>query len=75
MTTAHQLDLKKSNGDRFIFTYMPGEETQVLDALIDRVNARDSSFDWLDAAALSHQLGQQIAADVKAKLAGKDVTK
>jgi carbon storage regulator len=36
MTTAHQLDLKKSNGDRFIFTYMPGEETQVLDALGDR---------------------------------------
>jgi hypothetical protein len=55
----------------FCFRYELGQEAQVLDALIDMVNRRDVSFDWFDAAVLSHQLGQHLAKELKAYLPKK----
>ena len=57
--------------DHFCFRYEVGEESAVLDALIKMVNRRDISFDWFDAAVLSHQLGQHLAKELKAFLPKK----
>jgi hypothetical protein len=35
------------------------------------VNRRDLSFDWFDAAVLSHQLGQHLAKELKSFLPKK----
>jgi hypothetical protein len=55
----------------FWFRYEPGDEAQVLDALVEMVNRRELSFDWFDAAVLSHQLGQHLAKELKAYLPKK----
>jgi hypothetical protein len=55
----------------FCFKYQPGEESHVLDALVDMVKRRELSFDWFDAAVLSHQLGQHLAKELKACLPKK----
>jgi len=52
----------------FCFRYQVGEEAQVLDALVAMVHRRELSFDWFDAAVLSHQLGQHLAKELKAFL-------
>jgi hypothetical protein len=55
----------------FCFRYEVGQEARVLDALIELVNRRDVSFDWFDAAVLSHQLGQHLAKELKGFLPKK----
>jgi hypothetical protein len=57
--------------EQFCFRYEVGQEANVLDALIDMVNKRDVSFDWFDAAVLSHQLGQHLAKELKTYLPKK----
>ena len=57
--------------DHFCFRYEVGQESRVLDALIDLVNRRDMHFDWFDAAVLSHQLGQHLAKELKGFLPKK----
>jgi hypothetical protein len=57
--------------DHFCFRYEIGEESKVLDALIEMVNRRDMAFDWFDAAVLSHQLGQHLAKELKPLLPKK----
>src|SRR2546421_12144038 len=56
---------------RYCFRYQTGDEPQVLDALVEMVNRRDVSFDWFDAAVLSHQLGQHLAKELKGYLPKK----
>jgi hypothetical protein len=56
---------------QFCFRYEAGQESKVLDALVDLVNKREHSFDWFDAAVLSHQLGQHLAKELKAYLPKK----
>ena len=56
---------------QFCFRYEVGDESKVLDALVNMVNRRDVSFDWFDAAVLSHQLGQHLAKELKAFLPKK----
>jgi hypothetical protein len=51
--------------EHFCFRYEVGQETKVLDALIEMVNRRELAFDWFDAAVLSHQLGQHLAKELK----------
>ncbi len=51
--------------EHFCFRYEVGDETKVLDALIDMVNHRKVRFDWFDAAVLSHQLGRHLAKELK----------
>jgi hypothetical protein len=55
----------------FCFRYEMGEETKVLDALVEMVRRRDLGFDWFDAAVLSHQLGQHLAKELKSYLPKK----
>ena len=45
--------------EHFVFNYAEGRESDLLDALISLASKPESSFDWLDAAALCLQLGRQ----------------
>ncbi|HZZ44765.1 MAG TPA: hypothetical protein VFE58_17645 [Tepidisphaeraceae bacterium] len=58
-------------GQHFCFRYEAGQESKVLEALVETVNRRDLPFDWFDAAVLSHQLGQHLAKELKAYLPKK----
>ena len=58
-------------GQTFCFRYEVGQESAVLETLIDAVKRRDLPFDWFDAAVLSHQLGQHLAKELKAYLPKK----
>lgn len=55
----------------FCFRYEVGDESRVLDALVEMVNRRELSFDWFDAAVISHQLGQHLAKELKTYLPKK----
>jgi len=57
--------------ETFCFIYEIGQETKVLDAIIEWVNRTDLFFDWFDAAVLSHQLGCNLAKEMKAMLKAK----
>ena len=57
--------------EHFCFRYEVGQESKVLDALVELVNRRDMHFDWFDAAVLSHQLGQHLAKELKSFLPKK----
>jgi transcriptional regulator NrdR family protein len=57
--------------EHFCFRYEVGQESKVLESLIEMVNARELSFDWFDAAVLSHQLGQHLAKELKTYLPKK----
>jgi len=57
--------------EHFCFRYEVGQEAKVLDALVDMVHRRELSFDWFDAAVVSHQLGQHLAKELKAYLPKK----
>jgi hypothetical protein len=69
-TTMKTLSLVKGR-EHFCFRYEVGQEAKVLESLIEMVNARDLSFDWFDAAVLSHQLGQHLAKELKTYLPKK----
>jgi hypothetical protein len=45
----------------YIFRYTVGEESKVLEALISKAQDPSCSFDWFDAAMVSHQLGKKVA--------------
>ncbi len=55
----------------FCFRYEVGDESRVLDALVEMVNQDQTGFDWFDAAVMSHQLGQHLAKELKAYLPKK----
>ena len=55
----------------YCFRYAAGDEKNVLDALSAMVKRRDLSFDWFDAAVLSHQLGQHLSKELQALLPKK----
>ena len=59
MNTMKSLSLVKGR-HRYFFRYEAGQ-----------VNRRDLSFDWFDAAILSHQLGQHLAKELKGFLPKK----
>ena len=54
----------------FCFRYEVGQETKVLDVLIEMVNRRDLPFDWFDAV-MSHQLGRHLAKELETFLPKK----
>ena len=57
--------------EHFCFRYEVGQESKVLDTLVDMVHRRELPFDWFDAAVLSHQLGQHLAKELKTYLPKK----
>lgn len=56
---------------QYIFRYEAGDESAVLDSLVEMVKGRATSLDWFDAAVLSHQLGQHLAKELKAFMPNK----
>lgn len=55
----------------YAFRYDEGDERTVLETLAAMVKRRDLSFDWFDAAVLSHQLGQHLSKELKSFLPKK----
>lgn len=55
----------------FVFRYAGGEERAVLESLADLAKRRDATFDWFDAAILSHQLGQHLSQELQTFLPKK----
>ncbi len=70
MSSMKTLSLVKGQ-QHYCFRYEAGQEAKVLDALVELVHRRDLSFDWFDAAVLSHQLGQHLAKELKGFLPKK----
>jgi len=59
-------------GDQYYcFRYEVGQESKVLDALVEMVHKKQCNFDWFDAAILSHQLGRHLAKELKAYMPKK----
>lgn len=54
-----QIVLNKG-AEKFIFRYEEGKEDELLDALIEQVKDKRTSFDWFDAAVLSFKLTQTL---------------
>jgi hypothetical protein len=69
-TTMKTLSLVKGR-HHYCFRYEAGQEAKVLESLVEMVHRRELSFDWFDAAVLSHQLGQHLAKELKAFLPKK----
>jgi uncharacterized protein with von Willebrand factor type A (vWA) domain len=59
-----QLVLVK-NGERFIFRFEPGDESDVLERMLELARDPDSAFDSFDAAVLSHQMGTHLSEQLK----------
>jgi hypothetical protein len=64
MSVLKTLTLNKGK-EYFCFRYESGQESKVLDALVEMVHRRDLKFDWFDAAVLSHQLGEHLAKELR----------
>ena len=47
--------------ERYVFRCARGEESQLLDQLIEMARDPGSDLEWFDAAMLSHQLGARMA--------------
>ncbi len=56
------------HGQRYVFRYAPGEESQVLAALVDLAKDADSELDWFDAAVLCHQMGKRLSQQLERML-------
>jgi len=52
----------------YCFRYEVGQEPKVLESMVGMVHNRELSFDWFDAAVLSHQLGQHLAKELQSLL-------
>jgi hypothetical protein len=65
--TMRTLSLVKGR-QHYCFRYETGQESKVLGVMVDMVNNRELSFDWFDAAVLSHQLGQHLAKELQSLL-------
>lgn len=71
-TAAQRQSISLVKGNHtYCFRYAAGEEKNVLDALTAMVKRRDLSFDWFDAAVLSHQLGQHLSKELQGFLPKK----
>jgi hypothetical protein len=57
--------------EQFYFRYEVGQETRVLDALVEMVHRKEVALDWFDAAVLSHQLGRHLAKELQTYLPKK----
>ena len=49
------------HGHRYVFRFSPGDESKVLDGLLDLARDPDCDLDWFDAAVLTHQMGQRLS--------------
>jgi hypothetical protein len=73
-TEMRQLTLIKK-GHYHLFRYQPGEESALMQVLVEKAEDPKCDFNWFDAAVLSHQLGHRMADEMQHLLKTKlDVT-
>ena len=58
-----QLVLVKKD-QRWVFRYHPGGESEVIGTLAAAAKDPITTFDWFDAAVLSHQMGHRLGAQL-----------
>lgn len=57
-------------GERYIFIWNNGEESELLDAVHDLAKSKRTEFDWYDAAIISFKLIQNLVDRANAILDG-----
>jgi len=70
MAQPKQLTLIKK-GQYYLFRYQPGDESLLIQTLIDKAQDPQCALDWFDAAVLSHQMGHRMASEMQALLKNK----
>jgi len=50
-------------GHDYVFCYVPGDEGQVVEEIIQLVRDAEKDFDWEDAATLGFQITRNVAID------------
>ena len=61
-TTRHIREVSLFNGrHRYVFRYETGREEDVIQAFAELAVDAEQSFDWLDAAVLTYQMGRTFA--------------
>ncbi len=70
MAQPRQLTLIKK-GQYYLFRYQPGDESVLIQNLIDKAQDPHCDLDWFDAAVLSHQMGHRMASEMQALLKDK----
>ena len=70
MAQSRQLTLIKK-GQYYLFRYQPGDESVLIQTLIDKAQDPHCALDWFDAAVLSHQMGHRMAGEMQALLKDK----
>ena len=58
-------------GQRYVFRYMPGDESKLFEDLMEMADDPIFDLDWFDAAVLSHQVGQRISQQLSMALRPK----
>ena len=59
-----QLTLVKK-GQYYLFRYQPGDESTLIQTLIEKAEDPRCALDWFDAAVLSHQMGHRMASEMQ----------
>ena len=59
-----QLVLQKRD-QKWVFRYLPGNETDALHSIASTASDPTKDFDWFDAAVLSHQMGGEMHNQLK----------
>ena len=67
LTGSRELVLVK-RGQRFVFRYLPGQESEMLANLAEMARDPKSEIDWFDAAVLSHQMGRALSTQLSRML-------
>jgi hypothetical protein len=65
LSTTHRefLPGRPTETHRFVITYYPENDKDVLRTLVEMAGNPDLPFDWFDASILSYRMEQQIVAD------------
>ena len=69
-TEMRQLTLIKK-GHHHLFRYQPGEESALMQTLIEMAEDPKCDLNWFDAAVLSHQMGHRMAGELQHLLKAK----
>jgi hypothetical protein len=49
---------------RWVFSWLPGEEPDLLNALQELAENKDGGFEWFDAAIVARQLSERLGAGI-----------
>ena len=63
MTMSKRTVRLTKDGHDYVFAYLPGDEGQIVDEIMQLASDRETNLDWIDAAALGFQVAQHAAID------------